>query len=150
MEREELWYDGLNNEFQRSGVKAFNKAQIEALANGAGTKEQQETAQKFITQISVLSDEAGSLFMNGNTPTDKSIELFQKIVSGDYNDTAIRSAIKQLKTNLNIRKNAIENTGAVGVNGPINQQQNQGQQVLQAAGMGNQPQQSNDDPLGLK
>lgn len=130
--------DSLNNDFQRTGIKAFNKAELEALSNGSGTKEQQEVAAKFVTQLSVLSDEAGSLFMNGNTPTDKSIELFQKIVKGDYNDTTINSAIKQLKVNLNIRKNAIEHTGAVGINGPINQDNSSSQMMNATPGMNNQ------------
>jgi hypothetical protein len=130
--------DNLNNEFKRSGIKAFNKAQIESLANGAGTKEQQELAQQFKTQIIGLQDEFGNVIMSGNSPTDRALELSGKVFGEDYNDTSISSAIKQMKVLLKTRSNAIENVEAAmtGGNG-----QGSSQSTLQAAGMSSQPQQ---------
>lgn len=128
--------DGLNKEFQRTGIKAFNKAQIEALANGSGTKEQQELAQRFVTQITGLQDEFGNVIMSGNAPTDKALELAGKVFRSDYNDTSLSASIKQAKQLLSIRRAAIENVGAVGVRGQIpGQPEQQAQGVLQASGV---------------
>lgn len=144
--------DNLNQEFKRSGIKAFNKGEIEALANGSGTKEQQELAQRFVTQITGLQDEFGNVIMSGNAPTDKALELAGRIFKSDYNDTSLSASIKQAKQLLSIRRAAIENVGAVGVRGQIeNQSGNPAKQTLNATpGMGGQSQSNNNDPLGLR
>ena len=109
--------DNLNEEFKRTGVKAFNKATMEYYANGGGTKKQQELSQKFISQMTVLADEMGSIFMGGNTPTDRSLDMAQKLFRGDFNDTAVKAANEQVKRNLGYRANAIESVSAIGTKG---------------------------------
>lgn len=104
--------DNLNSEFQRSGIKLFNKGQLEALANGAGTPEQQELAQRFKTQIIGLQDEFGNVVMGGNSPTDRALELAGKIFNSDFNNTAISAATKQMRRLLAMRKSAIDNIGS--------------------------------------
>lgn len=103
--------DNLNSEFQRTGIKVFNKGQLEALANGAGTPEQQDVAQRFKTQIIGLQDEFGNVVMGGNSPTDRALELAGKIFNSDFNNTSITSSAKQMRRLLNMRKSAITNSG---------------------------------------
>jgi hypothetical protein len=122
--------DNLNSEFERTGIKGFNKAEIEALANGSGTKEQQQIAQQFKTQIIGLQDEFGNVIMSGNSPTDRALELGGKTFNEDYNDTTIGAATKQMRILLNTRMNAIDSVGASGGG------TNPAQATLQAAGMG--------------
>lgn len=109
----------LNTQFKRTGIKAFNKATMQYYLNGGGSKEQQSIAQKFNSQMTVLADEMGSIFMGGNTPTERSLDLAVKLFNGDYNDTAIEASMEQVKRNLGYRKNAIESVKAVGTKGTI-------------------------------
>jgi hypothetical protein len=111
--------DSLNDQFKRTGVKAFNKATVEYFANGGGTKEQQEIAQKFVSQMTVLADEMGSIFMGGNTPTDRSLNMAQQLFKGDFNDTALKASNEQVKRNLGYRQNAIESVQPIGTEGTV-------------------------------
>jgi hypothetical protein len=111
--------DKLNEDFKRTGIKAFNKASLEYYANGGGSKEQQQIAQKFTSQMTVLADEMGSIFMGGNTPTDRSLDMAQKLFRGDFNDTALKASNEQVKRNLGYRANAIESVSAVGTKGTL-------------------------------
>lgn len=106
--------DSLNQEFQRTGIKSFNKAQIEALKNGAGTPEQQDIAQRFVTQMTGLQDEFGNVVMGGNSVTDKVLALSGKIFNSDYNNTTVTATTKQARRLLKMRKDAIENVGVAG------------------------------------
>lgn len=101
--------DNLNEEFGRYGIKAFNKGQLEFLANGGGTKEQQDLAQRFKTQMIGLQDEFGNVVMGGNSPTDRALELAGKIFNSDFNNAAISGATKQMRRLLSMRKSAIDN-----------------------------------------
>lgn len=109
----------LNKDFKRTGIKNFNKATIGYYANGGGSKEQQQLAQKFVTQMTVLSDEMGSIFMGGNTPTERSLDLAMKLFNSEYNDTAVASSMEQVRRNLGYRANAIESVQSVGTKGLI-------------------------------
>jgi len=109
----------LNKQFKRTGIKAFNKATLQYYINGGGTKEQQQYAQKFNSQMTVLADEMGSIFMGGNTPTERSLDLAVKLFNSDYNDTAIEASMEQVKRNLGYRASAIESVQPVGTKGVV-------------------------------
>jgi hypothetical protein len=69
--------------------------------------------------MTVLADEMGSIFMGGNTPTDRSLDMAQKLFRGDFNDTALKASNEQVKRNLGYRANAIESVSAVGTKGTL-------------------------------
>lgn len=104
--------DSLNSEFDRTGIKLFNKGKLEFLANGGGTPEQQEIAQRYKTQMIGLQDEFGNVVMAGNSPTDRALELSAKIFNSDFNNTAISASTKQMRRLLSMRKSAIDNVGS--------------------------------------
>ena len=110
---------GLYDEWKRvgttSGIRIFNKASLEAakqLPGRAGA-----VAQALDTQIADLTSEMGQVYMGGNSPTDHSLGLAAKNLSGDWNDETFTEGIKQARDNVKIRKNSIENSYPEGVSG---------------------------------
>lgn len=122
---------GLYDEWKKvgadSGIKIFNKASLEAakqLPGRAGA-----VAQALDTQIADLTSEMGQVYMGGNSPTDHSLGLAAKNLSGDWDDETFTEAMKQARDNVKIRKNSIDNSYPKGVSGqylPDKGQQNAG------------------------
>ena len=106
--------ESINQEFDRFGIRIFNKAKITALVNGAGSKEQQDVAQRFVTQMIGLQDEFGNVIMSGNSPTDQALKLAGNIFKSDYNNTSVKASISQARRLLTMRRTAIENVGVSG------------------------------------
>jgi len=105
----------INEEFKRSNVQWVNKKELELLAKTGNT-----TASKFITQINLLTDELGSAFMGGaGSITDKALDLAKSVLNSNYSHDQLESTIDQLKTNLNIRLNALTSQNIVSPGGGI-------------------------------
>jgi len=96
-------------------VQWVNKKELGLLAKTGNT-----TASKFITQINLLTDELGSAFMGGaGSITDKALDLAKSVLNSNYSHDQLESTIDQLKTNLNIRLNALTSQNIVSPGGGI-------------------------------
>lgn len=111
--------DGLYDEWVRAGastgLKAFNRASLATAKNLPGKAGEVATALE--QQISLLTGELGNTLMGGNSPTDHALELAGKMLAGEWNEQTFKRAIKQLRIDLQIRKNSIANTGPAGSTG---------------------------------
>ncbi len=104
----------LSNEFDRTGFRFANKAELQAAANGTMGPEKAKQAQALEGQISLISDELGSTFMGGNSPTDAAFKLVKGVLSSDFSKEVMDNQIDLLEKNLQYRKNAWASLGAVG------------------------------------
>jgi hypothetical protein len=129
--------DQLNQAWQGGGLPLLNKVNLLAASRGVnnqvfdqpftittpnpdGTqstvtvKDSQTLATLLNAQINDLTSELGTVYKGGNTSTDESLKLAAGNLSSDWSFETLQSAITLARTNLQIRKNSIANSGAVG------------------------------------
>ncbi len=110
--------EGLYNEWAKlapvSGFKVLNRATLGAMKNSPGRAG--AVAQALDAQIADAVSDLAVVYMGGNSPTDHGLALAQKNLSTDWNDETFREGLKQLKSNVAIRKNSL-NVGPTGVSG---------------------------------
>jgi hypothetical protein len=108
--------DGLYDEWKKagatSGFKIFNKASLAAAKQLPG--EAGSAATRLDAQINDLTSELGTVYKGGNGSTDESLKLAAGNLSGDWNETTFKAALKQIRTNLGIRSNSIKNSQVAG------------------------------------
>jgi hypothetical protein len=108
--------DGLYDEWKKvgatSGVKLFNRAALAAAKQLPG--EAGSAATRLEAQINDLTSELGTVYKGGNSSTDESLKLAAGNLSGDWNETTFKAALKQIRTNLKIRQNSINNSQVAG------------------------------------
>lgn len=107
----------LYDEWQKTGLpggfKDFNKAALAAAAHLPG--KQGAVAQNLMTQLNDLTSELGTVYKGGTASTDESLRLAGENLKADWNRETFQRAVKQLKTNLEIRKNSILTSQPAGV-----------------------------------
>ena len=99
----------LNNEMVRSNFAPLNKAQLAIQANSGNA-----LATKFLGQINIIQDELGQVFMGGNSPTERALELAINTLKGNWSQKQLQVAIDNVRTNLGYRENAINYAGVQG------------------------------------
>jgi hypothetical protein len=108
--------DGLYDEWKKvgatSGIKLFNRAALAAAKQLPG--EAGSVATRLEAQINDLTSELGTVYKGGNSSTDESLKLAAGNLSGDWNETTFKAALKQIHTNLKIRDNSIKNSQVAG------------------------------------
>ena len=100
----------LNEEYKRGGFGPLNKAQL--IANSKGVGQQATLATEYLTQLGVIQDELAQVFMGGNSPTERFLDQAQNLLRSDFNEEQLGAVLKNLRTNLKYRKNAINNAGS--------------------------------------
>jgi len=103
--------DKLNNEYQRTGYSPINKAK---LAFDASTGN--ELAARYIAQLSIIQDELAQVYMGGNSPTERALDLAGKMMKGDYSVKQLNAVLGELRNNLRYRVNAINSAEPYGGN----------------------------------
>lgn len=106
-------YQQLQKAAPTGGFKAWNKgvlATAKQLPGNAGS-----LATNLEAQIADLTSELGNVYMGGNSPTDHSLSLAGKNLSGDWNKQTFEDAIKQIRLNIKIRQNSITHGAPAGV-----------------------------------
>lgn len=98
----------------RSRFPVFNKQALSAARNGLLGPEAQTVATQLAAQISDLTSELGNVYMGGNSPTDHSLSLAAKNLSGEWTEKQLKDAIELARKNLQIRLNSIALVQPVG------------------------------------
>jgi len=111
----------LNEEFKRTGWTPANKAEI-VLAMTGTNPAKREIATKYLTQLNVLTDEMGQVFMGGNSPTDRALKLAGEIFNKDFGFDQMNAALDTVDTNLQFRLNAMDSTEPSIVGGNVQNQ----------------------------
>ena len=101
----------LNKEFKRTGFTPANKAAIYAASQGVGPEK--NAATEFVTQLNVITDELAVVLQGGNTPTERSMELAQGMISKNLSMEQIQKQINIVRQNLQYRKNSWATVGAI-------------------------------------
>jgi hypothetical protein len=94
------------------GLKSFNKAALAVAKNLPGRAG--AVATSLEAQISDLTSELGTVYKGGNASTDESLRLAANNLKADWNEQAFKFALTNIRKNLNIRKNSIMTSEAVG------------------------------------
>jgi len=102
----------LNNELSRSELAPLNKAQLAIRANMGDP-----LAVKYLGQINIIRDELAQVFMGGNSPTDKALDLARETLDKNWSPKQLQAAIDNVKTNLKYRVNAINTADVQGTGG---------------------------------
>lgn len=120
--------DDLYGQWQKlaptSGFKVLNKATLAAMKNLPGQAGAIATA--LDAQIADLTADLGNVYMGGNSPTDHALSLAGKSLSGDWNKETFEEGVKQVRSNIKIRRNSIVNSGVLGLSGDTNYAPQQG------------------------
>ena len=106
-------YKEWKNKGSRSGIKVFNRASLLAAKNLPG--ESGSIAANLEAQIVDLQAELGNVYMGGNTPTDKALEMAEHNLRADWNEETFARAVKLIRKNAGLRLAAIRATGPSGV-----------------------------------
>src|SRR5208283_2268687 len=96
-----------------SDWKVFNKASLATAKQMPG--EAGNLAHRLDAQIADLTSELGTVYKGGNSSTDESLKLAAKNLESDWNEQTFKSAINQIRQNLEIRKNSIRHSQPAGV-----------------------------------
>ncbi len=108
--------EGLYKEWKdagsRSGIKVFNRASLVAAKNLPG--EAGSIAANLEAQIVDLQAELGNVYMGGNTPTDKALEMAAHNLKAEWNEQTFARAVKLIRKNAGLRMAAVRNTGPNG------------------------------------
>lgn len=102
----------ISSEFQRFSWTPANKVELMAALSGTD-QGKRDIATRYMTQLNVIKDELGQVFMGGNSPTDRSIGLAEGILNKNYGVKQLEAALSELRNNLGYRMNAIDNSGPV-------------------------------------
>lgn len=102
----------LNNEVGKSELAPLNSAQLTIRANSGDP-----LAVKYLGQINIIRDELAQVFMGGNSPTDKALDLASQTLKGNWSNKQLQSAIDNINTNLQYRENAINFANVQGTKG---------------------------------
>lgn len=95
------------------GIKIFNRANLAVakhLPGNAGA-----TAQALEAQINDLTSELATVYKGGNSSTDESLRLAAENLKADWNEETFKKQMGQIRKNLQIRRNSIMTSQAVGV-----------------------------------
>lgn len=106
-------YQQLQKAAPTGGFKAWNKGVLATAKQLPGTAG--SLATNLEAQIADLTSELGNVYMGGNSPTDHSLSLAGKNLSGDWNKQTFEDAIKQIKLNIKIRQNSISHGAPSGI-----------------------------------
>jgi hypothetical protein len=101
---------GINEEFKRTGWTPANKAELMLALSGTDS-EKRDIASRYVTQLNVIVDEMGTVFMGGNSPTDRALLLAKEILNKNYGKKQLDSVLDEVDKNLQYRSNAIDSVG---------------------------------------
>lgn len=101
-----------------SGIKVFNRASLAVAKNLPGRAG--AVAQALDAQIADLTADLGNIYMGGNSPTERALELAGKSLQSDWNDQTFTEGVKQIRSNVKIRYNSIINSQPAGTSGQTN------------------------------
>lgn len=109
--------DDLYSQWQKvgstSGWKAFNKASLETAKQLPG--QAGNIANRLEAQINDLTAELGTVYKGGNSSTDESLKLAAQNLKAEWNEQTFKSALGQIRQNLEIRQNSIRHSQPAGV-----------------------------------
>lgn len=109
--------DALYDEWKKvagvSGLKILNRGNL-AVSKQLGGKAG-EVATSLEAQLNDLTSELGTVYKGGSGSTDESLRLAGENLKADWNEATFKRALGQIRKNLQIRRNSINNSQPAGV-----------------------------------
>ena len=101
---------GLNKEFKRTGWTPANAAEIKLAVSGTNPAKR-DIATKYTSLAAMLRSEMGQIFMGGNSPTDRALQLAEEALNTNYGFEQMNATLDTLEDNIQYRLNSINNSG---------------------------------------
>jgi hypothetical protein len=98
-------YTELEKELKHTGFKYLDKAQLKIAKNLPGKAGQ--LAHQLDAEIVDVIEALANIYMGGNSPTDKALDLAKQQLSSDWNPETFKAALKQAMANVSYRKAAM-------------------------------------------
>lgn len=98
----------LTTQWQGSGFKPLNKANLELARQGVLGQEAQSLATRLSSAIADITSELGTVYKGGNASTDESLRLAAENLQADWSAETMLDNIKQIKQQLVYRKNSMK------------------------------------------
>lgn len=105
--------DSLANQWKGGRFPILNKANLALAKNGAYGQEAASIATQLEGQITDVTSELANAYMGGNSPTDHALSLAAKNLSANWDQKVLSDMVKLARTNLQIRRNSIEQAGPI-------------------------------------
>jgi hypothetical protein len=99
-------------------IKAFNKAEFNAVLNGGFGKQAAGIAQELLTHSGALQSEMASVYSGGNAPTDDSRKIAAEGINGKAPVGLLRSGLNASRRAINIRLRSVAEQGPVSPSNP--------------------------------
>jgi hypothetical protein len=109
-------YDDWKRLGPNSGISTFNWVALQAAKRAPG--EIGSVANNLDGQLNDLAAELSNVYMQGNTPTDRALQMGAKNLKAEWNEKTFTDALALVEKNVVLRRNAIRFTGPMGV--PVN------------------------------
>lgn len=106
--------DTLAGKWKGGKYPLLNRANLALAKGGAYGSDVATVANQLDAQIADVTSELANAYMGGNSPTDHALQLAAKNLSADWDEKVLKDMVKLARTNLQIRANAIKNTGVIG------------------------------------
>lgn len=106
--------DALASKWKGGQFPVLNKANLALAKNGAYGDDVATVARQLDSQIADVTADLGNVYMGGNSPTDQSLALAGKSLSGDWSEKVLHDMVTLARNNVTIRQNSIRNTGVQG------------------------------------
>jgi len=121
--------DALESEmksFSKGKVQLINRGLMSAAKNGAYGDNAKTLATQLDAQIADFTSDLGNVYMGGNAPTDRGLELASKNLNSDWDKKTFKGAVDQARYNLNLansaRNDLLDKLGVTATQfGPTNQ-----------------------------
>lgn len=123
--------EDLGRQWAAGGFPAMNKVQLIAAKQGLLGPDAQSLATRLDAQINDMVSELATVYKGGNSSTDQSLRLAAENLKANFSEKTLQDSIQQLRKNLQIRMNSLNNATVAGVS--PNQQYTPSGAVGQAA-----------------
>lgn len=119
--------DDLSAKWKGGRFPILNKANLAAAKGGVYGRDVASVANQLDAQIADVTSDLGAVYMGGNSPTDKALDLASKALKSEWDQKVLKDMVKLARNNVQIRHNSIMNTGVQGAsaNNPYGNQAEQ-------------------------
>jgi len=109
--------EALADKWKGGRFPILNRVNLAAAKNGAYGDEVASVARQLDQQIADVTGDLATVYMGGNSPTDKGLGLASTALQSDWSEKVLRDMIALARKNVDIRRNSVNNTGVAGVSG---------------------------------
>ena len=106
--------DALSKQWKGGNFAILNRANVALAKGGAYGPDAASIANQLDAQIADVVADLGNVYMGGNSPTERALELAGKSLKAEWSEKVLVDMVALAKKNVTIRRNSINATGVQG------------------------------------